>query len=283
MSDDDKKKSMVLEGLKLEADEGDEPRVSAFDIAERAGKDHKRGVKTLLKAMVERGEIEEPAMRSRLERIVKTGAKGVAGVEEREVEEPMLDEEQAVLLVMNLRTTKAVQLRRLVAKVFVAWRKQELESVRMECAAAHRLLEAQTAVSLSAVVGRSNAKQIQGQLRVIAATMAAARGDLRSKASCLKQVDQELRQRVGFPASGGMAWEMLPSSKHADAIIALANIRHREDKELERSERARQCQLPGVKETPAKEPVIGMRLLRPKPKGEVVRKNGLKRMPGGKK
>jgi hypothetical protein len=103
-------------------DDGDEPRVSAFEIARRAGMARERDVKKLIDR--NRAELEAfgPVhMRATVSRISKPNG----GTELREVETPMLNEWQSVALLAHMRTALGLQIRIEMNKLFVAVRRGE--------------------------------------------------------------------------------------------------------------------------------------------------------------
>lgn len=115
-------RTLELDGWMV-VDDG-EPRVSAFEIAERSGMPAPRQVKELLGRNRAELEMHGPIpMRRSVRRIEKRGA--IGGVEFREVETPMLNEAQALNLVALMRTARASELRVALIKVFIAVRKGE--------------------------------------------------------------------------------------------------------------------------------------------------------------
>lgn len=112
-----------VQGWTIAAGGDDEPRVGAFDIAKRAGLKQPRNIKGVVDE--NRAELEEHgAIHVRIYNVRIPMPRG--GIELREVEEPMLNEEQAINLVSLMRTKCASQMRVSLIKVFVAWRRGHL-------------------------------------------------------------------------------------------------------------------------------------------------------------
>lgn len=109
----------------------DEPRVSAFEIAKRAGLAAPRNIKKLVDENIEELQSHGPIpMRTQVMRIEKTGA--IKGVELREVETPMLSEAQAMNLVALMRTSRASELRVALIKVFLAVRHGDIRPTSID-------------------------------------------------------------------------------------------------------------------------------------------------------
>lgn len=92
-------------------------RVGAFAIAARAGLKQPRNIKAVVED--NRNELEQHGplpMRTQVVRIEKRGA--IRGVELREVEEPLLNEDQACNLIILMRTPIASALRVALVRLF---------------------------------------------------------------------------------------------------------------------------------------------------------------------
>jgi hypothetical protein len=120
--------TQVLDGWTLALCEGDdEPKVGAFEVGSRAGLSRARDIKKLVDRNREELEKHGPIpMRATVARIGKTGA--IKGFELREVEEPLLNEAQAINLVALMRTERASDLRVALVKVFVAFRREQFQA-----------------------------------------------------------------------------------------------------------------------------------------------------------
>ena len=98
-----------VEGLAfLRRDGGDEPpRVRDVDLAERLHYTRPRTIRDLIRRLIKQGKLQGVTMRRAVRRIAKSGARGVAGIEERKIDEFWLTEEQAIYVAMRSDTHKA--------------------------------------------------------------------------------------------------------------------------------------------------------------------------------
>lgn len=112
-------KTLELDGWTVQQLDSEEPRVSALEVAERAGMKHARQIKELMGR--NQAELENHG-RIDMRRTVRRISKPNGGFELREVETPMLNEAQAMNLVALMRTPRASELRVALVKVFLACR-----------------------------------------------------------------------------------------------------------------------------------------------------------------
>ena len=107
----------VFEGWEVLAEDALEPRVRDVDLAVRAGLAQPRNIRTTIAANSEEILAHGPFCT----RLVQNGERG------RPSKEYWLNEGQAIALVSRLETPKAREVRVALVKVFVAWRRGELE------------------------------------------------------------------------------------------------------------------------------------------------------------
>lgn len=113
--------AIVFDGWTLATD-GEEPRVRDLDLADRLGYDRPRKVRELIDRMIGIGEISDVHVRPTVGRTSMPRG----GERETTVNEFWLTEEQALLVSVSSQTPRAMEVRKALVKLFVAFRKGQL-------------------------------------------------------------------------------------------------------------------------------------------------------------
>lgn len=206
-----------------------EPLIEDEELARRLGYKQPRQVRELVKRLVAEHEIDAPAMRRTVRRIVKHGA--ISGIEEREVDVYELDEDQALAVAMGSRTPKARELRKTMRKVFRQVMRgllvpADLRSLRAENVALAARVAALEA-GLGGVIGERDAlRYVLVPLREAARAWCVAKGDTGDTRyrSLLKDLELQVRMHVQYPASLGQSWARLPLGRLGDAQCKVAEL-----------------------------------------------------------
>lgn len=117
----------------------EEPLVVDTELAERLGYSQARDIRKIIDRLKKTSVLPDVYMRATVARISKPNG----GVENRTVNEYLLTEEQALMVVVKSETPRAIELTRAIIQVFQAWRKGQLtQSTQPDNALVRQLTDA---------------------------------------------------------------------------------------------------------------------------------------------
>ncbi len=215
-----------------------------LDIAERAGLKDAHDIRRTILAAIKDGSIVPGSDRnddSPMFREVETISPMPRGAS-RKVIEFYLNEAGALLILMRLRTPKAIEATKAVVRIFLAVARGEYASAavmrRLGDMEARAEIDRQENLLLrskielldptsTGLIGEARANLLRGMLRQAARMYVGSTGSGRPQSET-KERDNELRMHVGFAQGIEQRWEHLPIAKFGDAMAKAHEILGRE-------------------------------------------------------